>query len=59
MDIPLFPAVTFLIALAFGFLAMISKNVWQDKKRTRECTTIAIIATLAFMTWVWFFSDLE
>lgn len=39
----------FTIAFISGFLTWVSKNVWQDRERTKIFAIIGIIATIIFL----------
>lgn len=56
MEHLLFGVVALLIAVVFGFiLGGYAKYVMRDKKLTQTFSFVAIIATLAFMIWVWLY----
>ncbi|UCG68828.1 MAG: hypothetical protein JSV09_13680 [Thermoplasmata archaeon] len=56
MEHLLFGVVALLIAVIFGFiLGGYAKYVKRDKKLTQTFSIVAIIATLAFMIWVWLY----
>lgn len=51
---PLFVFLAFTLALSMGFglLTWVSKNVWQDRSRTRLCALLGVASTIAFVSLV-------
>jgi len=47
-----FLALSLAVALGFGLLTWVSRNVWQDRRRTQTFALLAIASTVAFVAQV-------
>jgi len=47
-----FLALSLALALGFGLLTWVSRNVWQDRRRTQTFALLAIASTVAFVAQV-------
>ncbi|UCE37220.1 MAG: hypothetical protein JSW00_17375 [Thermoplasmata archaeon] len=58
MEHLIFGIVTLVIALVFGIvLGGYAKYVKRDRKLTQTFSFVAIIATIAFIIWVWLYLE--
>ena len=54
-----FGVVSFALSVFFGaFLANVAKYRWRNRELTATFSSLAIVCTVAFAAWVWFYSDL-
>jgi hypothetical protein len=47
-----FLALTLALSMGFGLLTWVSRNVWQDRSRTRLCALLGVASTIAFVSLV-------
>ena len=53
MDAPfVFLVLTLALSLGFGLLTWVSRNVWQDRGRTRLFAIFGVASTIAFVLLV-------